>query len=443
MSRALEMFAQYFIFVSLKQQFEAAKAQGQLPFEKDGKVYNRCPPMPKQSPPYFQCHCSQMRSLSLTSTVGSTCPIKCLRLDGSPYQADNEGHSTCPICLCPCDKAFQVCFLVCFYCICPYFRSNFYHFVLSKKIGSFQAIRHVQQMTSGQVSKKKALEVHETQNKVTNAVMTSIDSTFAGHFNSTLKKLPMTLTNSETAQLTDEAWGQAAYNMARTFNCDDDRAYIRHHRNQMGMPSTLVMVDGKPCSTRALSNSFASHREINNKLGALEDLSSTTSKKRKPSLRPNRSEFENRKLPPVTPTTQVMGSSNHPLDLATTSVSSLSSNAHCTSIPPFETPAAAFNFATMPLNGYDRVMNYTASQIAHGTMSKLHMDVDAGTETIQSVVDPEGKIAGRRMRYMVQNKDIAESTCDVYGGLDLELGSQEIAFMLDDTWGKHYSQDEN
>ncbi len=73
-------------------------------------------------------------------------------------------------------------------------------------------------MTSGQVSKKKALEVHDTQNKVTNAVMTSIDSTFAGHFNSTLKKLPMTLTNSETAQLTDEAWGQAAYNMAQTFN---------------------------------------------------------------------------------------------------------------------------------------------------------------------------------------------------------------------------------
>ena len=195
-------------------------------------------------------------------------------------------------------------------------------------------------MTSGQVSKKKALEVHETQKKVTHAVMTSIDSTFAGHLNSTIKKLPMKLTNSETAQLTDEAWSQAAYNMARSFNCDDDRAYIRHHRNQMGMPSTLVMVDGKPCSTRALSNSFASHREINNKLGALDDLSSS-SKKRKPSLRPNRSEFENRKPLPVTPTTHATGSSDHPFDLATTLVSSLSSNAQGTSIPAFETPATA------------------------------------------------------------------------------------------------------
>ena len=295
-------------------------------------------------------------------------------------------------------------------------------------------------MTSGQVSKKKALEVHETQTKVTNAVMTSIDSTFAGHFNSKLKKLPTKLTNAETEQLTDEAWGQAAYNMARTLNCDDDRAYIRHHRNQMGMPSTRVMVNGKPSSTRALSNSFASHRQINNKLGALDD-DGGSNKKRKPSLRPNRNEFENRKVPPVTPTPQsAMGSSDHPLDLATTSISSLSSNAHqCASI----LPDAAFNFANMPLNGYDRVMNYTASQIAHGTMSKLHMDVDAGTETIESIVDPQGQIAGRRMRYMVRNRDIAESTCDVYGGLDLDLGSQEIAFMLDDTWGKHYSQEEN
>ena len=86
-------------------------------------------------------------------------------------------------------------------------------------------------MTSGQVSKKKALEVHETQKKVTDAVMTSIDLTFAGHFSTTLKKLPLDLTDSETAQLEDEAWGQAAYNMARTFNCDDDRAYICQQRN--------------------------------------------------------------------------------------------------------------------------------------------------------------------------------------------------------------------
>jgi hypothetical protein len=38
---ALEIFAQFFSFVSLKQEFEAAKAQGQLPFEKDGKLCNR------------------------------------------------------------------------------------------------------------------------------------------------------------------------------------------------------------------------------------------------------------------------------------------------------------------------------------------------------------------------------------------------------------------
>jgi hypothetical protein len=135
-------------------------------------------------------------------------------------------------------------------------------------------------MTSGELCTKKTLEVEETQKKVTDAVMTSIDSTFAGHFHSAILKLPMELTDSETARLQD------------------------------------------------------------------------------------------------------------------------------------------------------------------GTMSKLHMDVDAGTETMESVVDVDGRIAGRRMRYMVRNREIAESTCGVYGGLALELGSQEIALMLDGTWGKEYSQEE-
>jgi hypothetical protein len=312
-------------------------------------------------------------------------------------------------------------------------------------------------MTSGEVCTKKTLEVQETQKKVTDAVMTSIDSTFAGHFHSAILKLPMELTDSETAQLQDEAWGQSAYNVARTLNCDDDRAYIRQNRNLMGKPSTLAIVNGKPCSTRALSASFALHREMNNKLVPLLDDGSSRSKKRKPDMRPNRVEFLNRKLPPVTPTAHTTPQnpatpqktfSNPYLDLAPT----------CASKPNFadedgyEAPASALNFArypqfeddeqTTPLHAYDRVMNHTASQIAHGTMSKLHMDVDAGTETMESVVDLEGTIAGRRMRYMVRNREIAELTCGVYGGLAVELGSQEIALMLDHTWGKEYSQEE-
>jgi hypothetical protein len=136
----------------------------------------------------------------------------------------------------------------------------------------------------GEVSTKKTLEVQEKQKKVTDEVMTSIDSIFAG-FHSALLKLPMELTDSETAQLHNKAWGQLAYNVAQTLNCDDDHAYIHQNRNLMGKPSTLAIVNGKPCSTRALSASFASHREMNNKLVPLDDGSS--SKKRKPDRRPN------------------------------------------------------------------------------------------------------------------------------------------------------------
>jgi hypothetical protein len=149
--------------------------------------------------------------------------------------------------------------LICFFCaVLQTFRSNFCCFVLSKKIGSFQAIRHVQQMTAGEVvSLKKALRVQETQKKVATALMTSIDSTFGGHFRDALQKLPTKLTHSETSQPEDTAWGQAAFNLAQAINCVDDRAHIHQHRNMMGMPSTLAMVDGKPHSTRALSGSFA------------------------------------------------------------------------------------------------------------------------------------------------------------------------------------------
>jgi hypothetical protein len=51
-------------------------------------------------------------------------------------------------------------------------------------------------MTSGEVAMKKGLEVQETQKKVTTAVMTGIESTFAGAFNKELNKLPMKLSES-------------------------------------------------------------------------------------------------------------------------------------------------------------------------------------------------------------------------------------------------------
>jgi hypothetical protein len=75
------------------------------------------------------------------------------------------------------------------------------------------------------------------------------------------------------------------------------------------------------------------------------------------------------------------------------------------------------------------------------TMCKLHMDVDAGMETMEQLI-PRARLQGGTCDIFVCNRDITESTCNVYGDLDLELRSQEIAFMLDGTWGKHYLQEE-
>jgi hypothetical protein len=84
-------------------------------------------------------------------------------------------------------------------------------------------------------------------------------------------------------------------------------------------------------------------------------------------------------------------------------------------------------------------MNFTAMQIAHGTMSELHVDVDSGTETVEAIIDPIAQVAGKRMRCMSLNEDITRPTSNRYAELSLELNSQEIAGMIDTTWECCYS----
>ena len=119
------------LFFSIQQEFNEAKARKKLPFVKDGKTYNRSPPLPKQNVPYYQCHCVQMRALALNTDVGSTCSIKCTDPDGTRYKPDDMGQTTCPICNCFCDKAYQVRLLVCLFACLPRLHPNFYCFLLS------------------------------------------------------------------------------------------------------------------------------------------------------------------------------------------------------------------------------------------------------------------------------------------------------------------------
>jgi hypothetical protein len=72
-------------------------------------------------------------------------------------------------------------------------------------------------------------------------------------------------------------------------------------------------------------------------------------------------------------------------------------------------------------------------------MSELHVDVDLGTETVEAIIDPIAQVAGKRMRHMSLNEDIAGPTSNHYAELSLELNSQEIAGMIDTTWECCYS----
>jgi hypothetical protein len=94
---------------------------------------------------------------------------------------------------------------------------------------------------------------------------------------------------------------------------------------------------------------------------------------------------------------------------------------------------------TIPLDGYDRAMNHTARQIANNTMSKLHMDLDAGTEPVEEVADPMAKAVGKRMCCMVLNEDVARQTSNRFSDPPVGLDSQELTVMMDATWDKHCS----
>jgi hypothetical protein len=94
---------------------------------------------------------------------------------------------------------------------------------------------------------------------------------------------------------------------------------------------------------------------------------------------------------------------------------------------------------TIPLDGCDRAMNHTARQIANGAMSKLHMDVNAGTETVEEVADPTAKVAGKRMRCMVLDEDIARQTSNRFSDPPMGLDSQELTVTMDPTWDKRCS----
>jgi hypothetical protein len=76
-------------------------------------------------------------------------------------------------------------------------------------------------------------------------------------------------------------------------------------------------------------------------------------------------------------------------------------------------------------------MNHTARQIANGAMSKLHMDVDAGMETVEEVADPTAKVAGKHVRCMVLNEDIARRTSNGFSDPPVGLDSQELTAMMD------------
>ena len=63
---------------------------------------------PKAPIPYRQCHCTQMFCVNPGNNIGSSCPIKCKKKDGSSYGVDDIGNCLCPICKCQCSLIYSL-----------------------------------------------------------------------------------------------------------------------------------------------------------------------------------------------------------------------------------------------------------------------------------------------------------------------------------------------
>jgi hypothetical protein len=75
---------------------------------KTGKVYKTKPQGSKMEALVLQCHCHEFHCAREGSDVGSTCPFRCIDLNGSRYPwIVDKGGCQCPACLCRCKKAYN------------------------------------------------------------------------------------------------------------------------------------------------------------------------------------------------------------------------------------------------------------------------------------------------------------------------------------------------
>ena len=83
------------------------------PIGKNGRpITSRLPSLQKESL-MLQCHCFQMKCAQEGTDMGSTCELKCCDDDGERYGWKSNGtdslkRCSCPVCRCPCKKAYKI-----------------------------------------------------------------------------------------------------------------------------------------------------------------------------------------------------------------------------------------------------------------------------------------------------------------------------------------------
>ena len=93
---------------STKKETDSTAAFPKDPFS--NKIMKRAPVKSKHRNAILKCMCLTSMCVQKDSDIGSTCPIKCHNKEsGERYPYDNTNKTcTCPLCSCPCSRAFFV-----------------------------------------------------------------------------------------------------------------------------------------------------------------------------------------------------------------------------------------------------------------------------------------------------------------------------------------------
>ncbi|CAB9517888.1 hypothetical protein SEMRO_889_G216550.1 [Seminavis robusta] len=160
---------------------------------------------PKMPKPYQLCHCHKFRCVG-PSSLGSTCPIKCINPVTNQRYPIVEGKCTCPLCKCICQISYAV--------------------------GASEHLTLKQQLDDSAMDQQKQLGVQASRQRVSFFTSESMNQTLTSIANN---RGASKMSHADVANL---AKSNAARAVAHMFDPTNNKPYLQEMRGEIGRPTT-------------------------------------------------------------------------------------------------------------------------------------------------------------------------------------------------------------